>query len=293
MRLCIFVAIAALAGCSDSSADPAADAGNGSFDGGSDRDGGTVDAMVDCNAAINCAQPGGSAYSLCGRILDVEDDTVIAEPTSVGLAVYDAVDFTNDPANATPLNATDVTIDSCGRFRAVDVAEAGTGTVILALDDDGDAYVTSATAMDIELGERITDIGLRAVRTATNETWSSQGGFPPGGSFARSGAWIAIFSHNGQPVEGVELMRGIDTVPSDSFYFGDQDGSRTTISTSVGATGLNGTGVMIESPLQTHSGTGAEPMGCEWPSVLAVGLEDVFFVTEMPMVVADSDDACP
>lgn len=292
MRPCIFIVTVALAACGGSGSNPSADGGNASSDGGDGDGGSSPDAMIDCNAAITCPNPSMDGYTFCGRIVDVESDQLIADPSAVGLSIYDAQDFTDDPFAATAL-AANIEIDSCGRFRATDVAQAPTGNAILAIDDAGDEYIMTASVLQVAAGDRVPDVMLRSVRTATNEAWSAQGGLPPGTTFASLGTWIAIFTYRDQPVQGVELMRGINTVPQDSFYFGDQDTGRTTVTTAVEETGANGTGLMLDSPVQTHSGTGGEEANCAWPEVLAFGLEDVFFVSELPLLLESTDEACP
>ena len=49
------------------------------------------------------------------------------------------------------------------------------------------------------------------------------------------------------------------------------------------ATGANGSTLLVNSNLVEHSGTGAEPSGCEWPALLAMAAPGVLFVDPMPI----------
>jgi len=93
-------------------------------------------------------------------------------------------------------------------------------------------------------------------------------------------------------VAGVAVHRGGAAVPQDDFYFADATETRSTLEPSATATGADGTALVVNSSAQLHSGAGAEPNTCSWPSFLAASAPGLVFVQLVEAQAADGG-SCP
>jgi hypothetical protein len=98
--------------------------------------------------------------------------------------------------------------------------------------------------------------------------------------------------HGTTPVAGVTVTSNGSVRASDDFYFTDTVATTRLDTTPTGPTGANGAALLLNSSLVEHSGQGAEPNGCVWPSDLAASIPGVLFFN--PRIAEMSNgDACP
>lgn len=256
----------------------------------------TADARDESLCAIPLACPPASPgrASLCGRIFDVETGAPVgsAEPSQVctstaqggaclfQMTPYSALDFAQDQG-IPPQVYESLEIDTCGRYRLVDVVVPSLGYLGLLVDDaSGAADVTRPTGVALQVISREVreDFGAYAVRVTTDQTWTSTAGLS-GDTFAERGAIFARFTHAGAPAPDVRITEAGAVVSAEDFYFDDADPA---ISSSVAPgqdrTGPNGAALKILSGLSEHSGTGGEVDGCRWQAELATVVRGVVFV---------------
>jgi hypothetical protein len=255
-----------------------------------------------CSGPFQCPAPTTAGRAtICGQILDIETDQPLRKSTAAGLLcdpdapadsgacaltvdAYDALAFAANPTGATPLPRDKLEWDDCGRFRAQNIEVPVATFIGFAVNDAAgrDAVVLTGVADAFKRDETRRGFALFATRNETDSKWTAGAGNPFGGtSFAQKGVFLEIFRHKGQPVAGVQMTRNNATEPADDYYFSDVGGTlRATVSPAQAATGLNGTGLMVNSEgLQNHGGTGAERDGCEWPVAYGVALPGVVFAS--------------
>jgi hypothetical protein len=270
--------------------------------------------MDDCTSPIFCADPDSNNISVCGRLVDAETGLRIEQagaptdcdpltpsasgPCSLELELYDAIEFANNPAAAPPLDRSggEVTIDSCGRFRALNLAAPTFGAVGISVDDAGatDTYALTGSAALVSPGMRIEGLSVRATSRQTDDGWTSSAGDPfSGQTFSEVGVVLAVFSTSTTPTSGVTITFDGATRVADDYYFSDTDQRISTVDTALTATGANGAGLMVNAGQGDYGGQGAEPQGCVWPARLASTAGDVVFVANRPAVDMQSGAPCP
>ncbi|MCA9677811.1 MAG: hypothetical protein KC464_22500 [Myxococcales bacterium] len=260
--------------------------------------------VTDCAVELPCPAADTNKVSVCGRLYDVETDQVIDVAGAMGEACtaaatdgpcalrvrfYDALDFVSNPEVATPLEPTSLRIDACGRFVAVGVPRPQLGFLGVVVDDgEGapDDHRPAVESRSVASGEPLARFRAYAYRRATDLAWSTQAGLiaADGQSFADRGAILGIFlDGTAAPVSGVTITTDGAVEPQDTWAFSDGDRARHTVDPALDATGANGSTLLVNSNLVEHSGTGAEPSGCEWPALLAMAAPGVLFVDPMPI----------
>lgn len=90
------------------------------------------------------------------------------------------------------------------------------------------------------------------------------------------------------------ITAGGTTKPDDDYYFDDTDAeTRLSVDPSQTSTGTNGMGLLVDSNLGQHSGTGGAPSGCEWQSELATSIPTVLFFREsFAHITGDPEEPC-
>lgn len=252
-----------------------------------------------CTEEINCGPPSDSMHiTICGRLYDTQTDLPISDagtptecdpdaPTATGicsLEVYfvDALLFAMNPSG-TPATEPEggFYLDSCGRFRGVDLPKASFGFTGIAVDDadgQGDRFKLTGVALDDDDAAPARGFHGYATRNETDVAWSTSAAIG-GTSFATRGVLAAVFRYRDAPRPGVVIRREGQMIPADDFYFSDTNAQRNTVMSSLTQTGANGTALAINSPApQFHDGVGAEPSGCRWPNSLAASIMGVVFV---------------
>ena len=301
--------------CSCSGGDKTiADAAQGASDGviDSTSDAPNDAAAIDCAAALACPAPGGSDVSLCGRMFDVADDGPVGTitsnaacdpsaptasgPCSMVITFYDAVDLAQNPTGSTPLAADSLLVDGCGRFRAEGVTAPSQGFVAVMVDDAAsvaDTHVPSVAMVPNAAARPADNFYLPAVRAATDAEWTTSAGLV-GSSFATRGALLFLFRYQANPRAGVAVERNGSAIPDDDFYFSDVATERRTVNASLGATGANGSALVINtSSLVEHGGTGGEPGGCQWPTHVSYAPAGTVWVGLFDAVVTGTGQLCP
>jgi hypothetical protein len=230
-----------------------------------------------CSVELTCPLAGVNRVSICGRILDVEND----QAAPVDLQAYDALEWAGSPFTATPLAFEDKTIDECGRFRFHNLQRPSLGFVALVTDDpgDADAHAPAAVTFPVSSAQVLNRARTYAIRHATDAQWTATAGLD-GESFVTRGALLTVFlDADGNPVEGVAVTEGGATEPINDYYFANANpNARTTIDPRMAATGPNGSALKIDSVLVEHSGSGGEPPGCTWSSTIAASVPGTLFV---------------
>lgn len=290
-------------------------AGDAGSDGAAMDDAGSdAAATVDCDAPIDCATPDAMKTTLCGSVIDVGSGQPIRATTPTGTACdtgspassgpcalritfYDAVEFAGNPGGAAPLVAAETRIDDCGRFRGVDVTPPTLGLIAVVVDDAGvmDLRVPTMTAFVTAAGTRLDATTIASASHVSDEAWTSSAGLSVM-TFVERGAYLPVFLHGTTPVSGVTITRNGSSAPTDDYYFADTDtgGSRTTVDAGKASTGPNGAGLILSSSLVDHSGSGAAPSGCEWPSELAMSIPGVLWYRALrAQVIGDPSMPCP
>ena len=257
------------------------------------------DAMADaqdCSAPITCPAPSTGMMTFCGQIADLGDSQPVLAP-AVALNAYDAIALVSDPAGAPPLTTDEIVIDACGRFRVKNVQPASAQYIALAVaDGGGSAYRTSASVFPTAAGPALTGVPLYAVSIASDAAWTTSAGLT-GATLVDRGVLLGLFLHGATPVGGAKLTISGSTDATDDYYFGDASAaSRTTIDPAVIATGVDGTSLMIghAQNLAQYSGSGGEPSGCVWPTVLGDQIPGVAFVQPFVAVMSGNPTmTCP
>jgi hypothetical protein len=257
----------------------------------------------DCESDITCPAAVNAKVNLCGRLYDLETDQQIRAgtpaiadcedpnsnaapdgPCQLNIEVYDAINFAMNPGGATPLPHDDLYLDDCGRYKITGITAPNSGYLGIGAEDAIGQPATHrltgvavASAPNLTFNKQVT----YSATTATDTKWSTAANLS-GGTFADRGAYVGIFLHHGDPVEGVTITSNNTEFPNNDFYFSDTDPStRSTLDPSLTATGLDGTGVMINIvSLPDMSGNGGEDTGCMWPADKGGSIPSVLFVQQ-------------
>ena len=252
-----------------------------------------------CAADLPCSEPSAGRLTICGRLYDTQTDqpiqaagatgapctaTTADGPCSLRIQFFDALQFAMGPTSTPELTpAGGLTVDDCGRYRAIDLPPSSFTFMGIAVDDASgapDRYKLTGVALPD--AEALPARGFRAyaTRNQTDTAWTSTSGIS-GQSFATRGVLAAVFHYRELPVSGVQARRNSQPITADDFYFTDTTAMRDTVSPAGGQaiTGANGTALIINAPSPTnHDGAGAEPAGCQWPNSLAASIPGVVFV---------------
>lgn len=260
------------------------------------------DLPVDCSPALTCPSPANGKACISGRLTDAGsgaqlralfkadhtcNDGAAGGPCDLSVTAHDALDYASNPQASPPLTSVETTLDGCGRFRFASLDLPSSGTVAIVTDDapaspSGDNYVPSATPHALAANARIDEVNAIATRGETIDAWTQSAGNPfAPNSFADVGVILFAFQAGAVPRPGVTVVRNGNVVAGSDFYFADASSlQRLEIDAALGATGINGAALFADAPgLATYSGTGAEPTGCVWPSVMTTSITGavVFF----------------
>ncbi len=265
-----------------------------------------------CTGEIQCPAPSPGKLTICGQLHDTETGDKIAEagatgatcgatptadgPCSLRLRFYDAVAFAGDPMTATPIPPATLVVDTCGRFRATDLAAPVTGFIGMGVDDaPGTSARHKLTGIALPNAEAVPATGVEgyATKNETDAAWSSSASVTP--SFATRGVLAAVFRHGGMPVSGVTVRRDGAMIPADDYYFSDAAGVRRTVDPARTTTGANGTALAVDAShsVVNYDGVGGVPAGCDsWAANLAGAIAGVVFVQIKPALTS-SGAICP
>lgn len=266
------------------------------------RDDDVILCKGDCSGGCPpaCPLPAVGHVSVCGQIVSIEttgridadgggtgrlcDDIPVEErtgPCLMKLSISDGLDW---PISA---DALDVSLYDCGYFAVTNMPAPASGKLLLTVDDaNGSAaeeWVPTATILNVSSGERHESVNAYGLRHSTDQLWTESAGWPFGGTtFSDKGTLAMIFLRNETPVGFVEIVRSPGGVDADADYYFSDEGryTRRTILLSQYATGLDGTGLIVDSPLVDHGGSGGLPDLCVWPWEPAAAIPGVLMVTE-------------
>jgi hypothetical protein len=196
------------------------------------------------------------------------------------------VAFAANPAGSIPLAHGGLRVDGCGRFRFEHLNPPGSGLAALTVDDAGAVHALSAHFLPLVASEVIEQFGALAVKASTVQMWTDSAGSPFGlATFAEYGVLFATYRYHGSPAVGVTATRDGSPQPADDYYFSDtSEDSRGTIDPAQTSTGANGSALLVDSGLVTHSGTGGEIGGCAWTERLAATIAGVVAIAEFSCV---------
>lgn len=301
----------------DSGVDAAArdaqiDAATSDAGGGTEDDSG-VDPVVpdDCSGPVSCPSAAADKVTVCGRLYDVETDTELraAAPTlascgsgaeatdgpcQLAIRFYDALDFAGNPTSATPLAVQAFQIDDCGRYVAQNVDLPALGFLGVVVDDAAaapDDHRLTAVAFAVSSGQVRDDQRSYVVSKSTDAKWSTDVGLGAT-TFVDRGVLMSIFYQGTAPAAGVTVTANGAVRASDDYYFTDTDAKLRYSVTATGPTQANGAALLLNSSLVEHSGQGAEPSGCVWPSHFGISVPGVLWV--LPLIAELSTGGeCP
>ncbi len=270
-----------------------------------------------------CPNPDTGKNTICGQLVNAEDDMYIQEgnepdgtdcdpanPTSSGpcalsVLFYDALGFAQAPDSTPPLATDSITVNNCGRFAGVNIKTPSLSYMAVAVDDaDNDTldnWAFTGVVFPVASGDKRSDQKVYVVANSTDETWTSTAGNPFGSTttFASKGVFFPIYLNPGatppdSPVAGVQITRETGVpVPSDDYYFSDTDPyTRSTVDATLDETGVNGAGLMVNSTLVKHGAIGGLPAECEWPEDLAKAIPGVVFANERYAEESATGDPC-
>lgn len=271
-----------------------------------------------CNSSLPCPAAGSNRVTVCGRLFDIETDDRIesaaptfedcdpASPASEGpcqlkITFYDALDFAGNPTGAAPLTPQNFRLDDCGRFVAENIPRPSLGFLGVAVDDQSgapDDHRLTGVAFPVTSGQVRNNQQTYVVRRTTDVAWSTDAdvtgnqGLSGSNTFVDKGVFLSMFRHGNNPVAGVTVTSNGSVRSADDFYFTDTDATTRVDTNPNGPTGVNGAALLLNSSLVEHSGQGAEPAGCVWPSDLAASIPGVLFVN--PRIAEDTNgNECP
>lgn len=268
----------------------------------------TIDTCAAAFPTGGCPDSTPGNFTICGRIADAQTDVFFeaagatgaacpgtptaAGPCSVAIRFYDALDFAGNPSGAVPIVPGSLVVDDCGRFRATEV-DSGALNFLAVVTDDAIGTTDRHRRSSAHVAASTSTLRTYVVRNETDIAWSTSAGLS-GPTFADRGVVAMNFRHQGTGRAGVTIMRNGSTQLADDHYFSDAGPTRTTVDPGLLVTGTNGTGLLLNSPLQNHGGQGGEPGGCEWQSGVAVATSGVvLWFTNDAVVTGTSTTLCP
>jgi hypothetical protein len=272
--------------------------------------------VASCESFLPCPGADPNKVTVCGRLYDAQTDQQIraAAPMILGcdeggaqdgpceltITFYDALEFAADPDSATELEPESFRLDDCGRFVAENIPKPKLDFLGIGVDDgDGGDYVNTGVAFAVISAQVEPRQKTYATRVDTDTAWSSALGLDP--TLVSRGVFMSIFLHGDDPVAGVRVINEAGTTDTgDDFYFTDVEPLSRNSPDADGPnndnrTGPNGVALLINSnALNFHTGEGAEPAGCEWPSNYAKSIPDVMFINpRIAHEVGDPETECP
>ena len=258
---------------------------------------------ADCSASLGCPAPASGKSCVSGWLTDAGSSSqlralfragltcsegAIGGPCDLYVQAYDAVQFATNPASATPLSSSEVTVDGCGRFRFSNLQPPPLGFVAVATDDadaapENNVHAMTATFHALGPNVKVDDLNVLATLNETATQWTASAGSPFGASsFADVGVTLFYFTAAGVPRAGVTVVQNGSTVPANDYYFSDASPLlRLNIDSAQSSTGPDGSALFVNGALTNYSGTGAEPLGCTWPSAPAVSIPGVVVYVEI------------
>jgi hypothetical protein len=178
-------------------------------------------------------------------------------------------------------------VDGCGRFSIADIQPPGSGIVAVVADDadpapENDLHALAATFQSLVPNVSVYGIKALTTRKETVAQWTQSAGSPFGASsFADVGVILLYFTAGGVSQAGVTVLQNGSIVPANDYYFSDASPlERLNVDSAQSSTGLNGSALFVNGPITIYSGTGAEPMGCTWPSKFATAIPGVVLFVE-------------
>lgn len=258
---------------------------------------------ADCSARLSCPIPASGKSCISGWLTDAGSGSqlralfragltcsegAIGGPCDLYVQAYDAVQFAANPASATPLSSSEISLDGCGRFRFANLQPPAQGFAAIATDDadaapENNIHATTATFHALGTNVRLDDLDVPSARSDTATQWTVSAGSPFGASsFADVGATLFYFTADGLPRAGVTVVQNGSAVPANDYYFSDASPLlRLNIDSAQSSTGPDGSALFVNGMFTNYSGTGAEPVGCTWPSTPAVTIPGVVVFVEI------------
>jgi len=267
-----------------------------------------------------CPQPDSGKITVCGRLTDAETGEFISVEGATGtncadipvedregpclmkVQFYDALAFAQAPSATAPLDNDAIVVNDCGWFKGDNIKTPALGFLAVGADDtddvaaEDDQWVLTGVVFPVNPGDRRPDQVTYVVSNTTDDKWTESAGYPFGAStFSQKGVFFPIYKLAGEPVEGVQITReSAGVVEADDYYFSDTDPDiRSTVDVAQNATGPNGAGLMVNSPLIYHAAIGGLPAGCTWKSDLAKSIPNVVFANERPAIDSEGEDCVP
>lgn len=264
-----------------------------------------------------CPQPDSGRNTVCGRLVDAETGEFLSMDAATGtncldvpaadrtgpclmkVEFYDALGFAQNPTGTLPLPTDDLVVNDCGWFRGTNIPTPALGFLAVGVNDSvdvdpaDDVWVFTGVAFPVAPGDRRPNQITYVVANDTDTKWTETAASPFGATtFSEKGVFFPIFMLEGEPVEGVKVTRDpAGVVPNDDYYFSDTDPTvRATVDPAQDATGPNGAGLLVNSPLVDHGGEGGLPAGCVWKTDLAKSIPGVVFANERPAIDTEGED---
>ena len=148
-----------------------------------------------------------------------------------------------------------------------------------AFESGGDCHVPA-----LGTNARIDDVNALSARIDTVAQWTVAAGSPFGGNnFADVGAILLYFTAGGVGRPGVTVLQNGNGVPANDYYFSDASPlQRISVDSTQTSTGVNGSALFVNAgSVANYSGTGAEPLGCTWPSKPGASITGVVLFIEI------------
>lgn len=268
-----------------------------------------------CGAPLPCPPPEAGKMTICGRILELENDSPVVDPAaqqqacaggagtptgpcSLGIRPFDAVAFASNPQGATPLAVAETLMDACGRFRLTNITITNVTYVGLGLDDrtqPGPAgnTVTTGVAVQAAAGSVVRGLDVFTVKPATIAMWTQTAGLAQ--SILAGGVYVSLFRAGKTGLAGaadVVVTRGSMPAPADDYYFAANESTRVAIDRTASKTGKNGAALLVGSALGPHGGAGGLPATCAWEPKVGAAVPGVVLVQSRRPVNAPGQ-TCP
>lgn len=270
--------------------------------------------LPDCSTPLDCPSPAPGQACVAGRFRSTENNAAICVdpvsaavctgigtggPCALRVEVADGLAFLSNPGAASPIAVAERVIDGCGRFRLSGFAVPATGFAAVYIDDAtgaADLHLLTAEVVAVASQDQLEGQRGYVLRHEIDAAWTVSAGAPFGTqTFAERGVFVPIFLHGEIPVAGVTVTASGAPRVDDDFYFSDLDPDhRTTVSAAQASTGANGSALLVDSTLETHSGSGSEPPGCAWPTTVAATAAGLALVQELRAeVLGGGGGICP